>query len=65
LVQKVVRIILREFSEIWKLYMKNIIFAYSQPTSMSTWYSDYGNGPAGYLTRELKSENINQKKAPT
>jgi hypothetical protein len=52
----------REFSEIWNLYVKNIIFAYSLPTSTSTWYSNYHNRPSRYISRELKLENINKKK---
>jgi hypothetical protein len=57
--------ILTEFSEMWNLYTKNIMFAYSLPTSTSTWHSDHYNGPGGYMSGELKSENINKKKAPT
>jgi hypothetical protein len=55
----------REFSEMWNLYAKNIMFACSLTTSTSTWCSDYCNGPSGYMSGELKSENINKKKAPT
>jgi hypothetical protein len=55
----------REFSEIWNLYIKNIMFACSLPTSTSTWQSDHYNGPGGYMSGELKSENINKKEAPT
>jgi hypothetical protein len=56
---------LREFSEIWTLYAKNIMFACSLPTSTSTWRSNHRNRPGGYMSGELKSENINKKKAPT
>jgi hypothetical protein len=55
----------REISEMWNLYTKNIMFICSLLTSTSTWYSDYHNGPGRYMSRELKSENINKKKAPT
>jgi hypothetical protein len=55
----------REFSEMWSLYVKNIMFVYSLPISTSTWHSNHCNGPGGYMSRELKSENINKKKAPT
>jgi hypothetical protein len=58
-------VILREFSEMWKLYVKNIMFVCSLPTLTSTWRSDHHNGPGGYMSGELKSENINKKKAPT
>jgi hypothetical protein len=44
--------------EIWNLYAKDILFAYSLPMSTSTWHSDYCNGPGGYISRELKLENI-------
>jgi hypothetical protein len=62
LVQKGFRAILGEFSEMWNLYAKNITFAYSLPTSTSTWRSDYHNGPGGYMSGELKSESINKEK---
>jgi hypothetical protein len=55
----------REFSEMWTLYVKNIIFAYSLPMSTSTWYSNYLNRPSRYMSRELQLENINKKRAPT
>jgi hypothetical protein len=55
----------REFSKICNLYVKNIMFVCSLPTSTSTWQSDYCNRPGGYISVELKSENINRKKAPT
>jgi hypothetical protein len=58
-------VILTEFFEIWHLYVKNIIFAYSLPMLTSTWYSDHRNGPGGYMSVELKSENINTEKAHT
>jgi hypothetical protein len=58
-------VILREFSEMWNLYAKNIMFAWSLPTSTSTGNSDHCNRPGGYMSGELKSENINMKKAPT
>jgi hypothetical protein len=45
--------------------MKNIIFTYSLPMSTSTWHSDHHNGPSGYMSRELKLENIKYRKAPT
>jgi hypothetical protein len=51
--------------EIWNLYVKNIMFVYSLPTSTSTWHSDHCNGPGGYMSGELKSENIKYRKAPT
>jgi hypothetical protein len=51
--------------EIRKLYAKNIMFACSLPTSTSTWRSDHRNGPGGYMSRELKSENIKYRKVPT
>jgi hypothetical protein len=41
------------------------MFACSLPTSTSTWHSDYRNRPGGYMSRELKSENIKYRKAPT
>jgi hypothetical protein len=56
---------LREFSEIWTLYAKNIMSVCSLPTSTSTWHSNHRNGSGGYMSGELKSENINKKKAPT
>jgi hypothetical protein len=51
--------------EIRNLYVKNIMFACSLPTSTSTWRSDHCNGPGGYMSGELKSENIKYRKAPT
>jgi hypothetical protein len=51
--------------EIRILYAKNITFACSLPTSTSTWHSDHRIGPGGYMSGELKSENINTEKAPT
>jgi hypothetical protein len=51
--------------EIWNLYMKNIMFACSLPMSTSTCHSDHRNGSGGYMSRELKSENIKYQKAPT
>jgi hypothetical protein len=51
--------------EIRNLYAKNIMFACSLPTSTSTWRSDHCNGPGGYMSGELKSENIKYRKAPT
>jgi hypothetical protein len=51
--------------EIRNLYAKNITFACSPPTSTSTWHSDHRIGPGGYMSGELKSENINMEKAPT
>jgi hypothetical protein len=63
---------LEEFQSIWannfkiqNLYAKNIMFACSLPMSTSTWHSDHHNGPGGYMSRELKSENIKYQKAPT
>jgi hypothetical protein len=47
------------------LYAKNIMFACSLPTSTSTWCFDHRNGPGGYMSGELKSENIKYRKAPT
>jgi hypothetical protein len=49
--------------EIWNLYAKNIMFACSLPMSTSTWDSNYWIRPSGYMSRELKSENINMEKA--
>jgi hypothetical protein len=57
--------ILRGLSEMWKLYVNNIMFACSLPMSTSTWRPDHCNGPSGYMSGELKSENINKKKAHT
>jgi hypothetical protein len=51
--------------EIWNLYVKNIMFAYSLPTLTSTSHSDHHNRPGGYMSGELKSENIKYQKAPT
>jgi hypothetical protein len=64
LVWKVVGAILTEFPEMWNLYAKNIMFASSLPTSTSTWCSNHRNGPGGYMSGELKSENIKKKKTP-
>jgi hypothetical protein len=50
--------------EIWNLYAKNIMFVCSLPMSTSTWHSDYCNGPSGYMSGELKSENIKYRKSP-
>jgi hypothetical protein len=41
------------------------MFACSLPTSTSTWHSDHCSGPGGYMSGELKSENIRYRKAPT
>jgi hypothetical protein len=61
-----------QFQSIWtnkfkirNLYAKNITFACSLPTSTSTWRSDHRIWPGGYMSGELKSENINMEKAPT
>jgi hypothetical protein len=51
--------------KIRNLYVKNIMFVCSLPTSTSTWHSDYRNRPGGYMSGELKSENIKYRKAPT
>jgi hypothetical protein len=51
--------------EMWNLYVKIIMFAYSRPTSTSTWHSEYCNGPGVYMSGELKLENIKYRKAPT
>jgi hypothetical protein len=59
------RIISGKVFKIWNLYTKNIMFACSLPTSISTWHSDHCDGPGGYMSEELKSENINMEKAPT
>jgi hypothetical protein len=56
-------VILREFSEMWNSYVKNIMFACSLPISTSTWHSNHHNGPSRYMSGELESENINIKKA--
>jgi hypothetical protein len=61
-----------QFRSIWTnkfkiriLYVKNITFACSLPTSTSTWRSDHRIRPGGYMSGELKSENINMEKSPT
>jgi hypothetical protein len=46
------------------LYAKNIMFAYSLPTSTSTWRSEHRNGPGGYMSGELKSEKYKKSKSP-
>jgi hypothetical protein len=51
--------------KIWNLYAKNIMFVCSLPTSTSTWHSNHYNGPGGYMSGELKSENIKYQRAPT
>jgi hypothetical protein len=51
--------------KIWNLYTKHIMFAYSLPTLTSTWHSNDCNGPGGYMSGELKSENIQYQRAPT
>jgi hypothetical protein len=51
--------------EIRNLYVKSIMFACSLPTSTSTWHSDHRNGCGGYMSGELKLENIKYRKAPT
>jgi hypothetical protein len=51
--------------EIWNLYAKSIMFACSLPRLTSTWHSDHCNGPGGYMSGELKSENIKYRRAPT
>jgi hypothetical protein len=51
--------------KIWNLYVKNIMFVCSLLTTTSTWHSNQRNGPGGYMSGELKSENIKWKKAPT
>jgi hypothetical protein len=43
--------------EIRNLYAKNIMFACSLPMSTSTWRSEHRNGPGGYMSGQLKSEN--------
>jgi hypothetical protein len=50
--------------KIWNLYAKNIMFACSLPTLTSTWHSDHCNGPGGYMSGELRSENIKLSKSP-
>jgi hypothetical protein len=50
--------------KIQNLYVKNIMFAYSLPMSTSTWCSDHCNGPAGYISGELKSEKHKYGKSP-
>jgi hypothetical protein len=45
------------------LYVKNIMFAYSLLTSTSTWHSEHHIRSSGYMSGELKSENINMEKA--
>jgi hypothetical protein len=59
------RSVFEKVFKIWNLYAKNIIFAYSLLMSTSTWHSDHRNGPSGYMSGELKSENINMERAPT
>jgi hypothetical protein len=51
--------------EMWNLYVKNIIFVYSLPILTSTWHSNYHNRPGRYMSRELKSDNINMERALT
>jgi hypothetical protein len=51
--------------EIRNLYAKDIMFTCSLPMSTSTWRSQHRNGPGGYMSAELKSENIKYRKAPT
>jgi hypothetical protein len=51
--------------KIWNLYVKNIMFICSLLTSTSTWHSGHCNRPGGYMSGELKSENIKYRKAPT
>jgi hypothetical protein len=51
--------------EMRNLYAKHIMFACSLPTSTSTWRSKHHNRPGGYMSGELKSENIKYRKAPT
>jgi hypothetical protein len=58
-------VVVREFFEIWNLYAKSITFACPLLMSTSTWCSDHHNRPGGYMSVELKSENINMEKAPT
>jgi hypothetical protein len=41
------------------------MFACSLPTSTSTWHSDHRIRPGGYMSGELKLENINTEGAPT
>jgi hypothetical protein len=50
--------------EIRNLYAKNIMFACSLTTSTSTWRCDHRNGPGGYMSGELKSENIKYRTSP-
>jgi hypothetical protein len=50
--------------KIQNLYAKYIMFACSLPTSTSTWHSDHRNGPGGYMSGELKPENIKISKKP-
>jgi hypothetical protein len=50
--------------KIRNLYAKNIMFACSLPTSTSTWRSNHRIRPGGYMSGELKSENINTEKSP-
>jgi hypothetical protein len=51
--------------KIWNLYAKHIMFACSLQTSTSTWCSDHHNRPGGYMSWELKSENIKYQRTPT
>jgi hypothetical protein len=51
--------------KIRNLYTKNTMCVYSLPTSTSTWRSDHRIQPGGYMSGELKSDNINMEKAPT
>jgi hypothetical protein len=51
--------------KIRNLYVKNIIFACFLAISTSIWHSNHRNRPSGYMSGELKSENIKYRKAPT
>jgi hypothetical protein len=59
LVQRGFGVVLRELFEIQNFYVENITFVCSLLMSTSTWHSNHHNGPGGYMSGELKSENIN------
>jgi hypothetical protein len=51
--------------EMQNVYAKDIIFVWSLLMLTSTWHSEHHNRPGGYMSGELKSENIKYQKAPT
>jgi hypothetical protein len=50
--------------KIWNLYAENIMFACSLTISTSTWCPNHCIQPGGYMSGELKSENINIERTP-